>query len=434
MSAEGYSLRRTEPATESRSENFQAPARAWLSRRSPSNGSIGLPVANPLLQNGKAPIGCLLASMAFIIALSGTLDAAPAVLAKRAIGTPKLVQPIAVFEPDDRRLIGDGYPELRERIGILTHTETQSTCTAFCVAPDIVATAGHCVSGTTAQSAGDPARLRFRRDGTNGPGIPIKSRQDGSLDSNIMTGAWRLNTRPPINASTDWAILRLSKAACPTGGLRLSNRTSDEVTAMAANGRIYNIAYHRDLEHWKLANSRPCSIVTKQKTDELDRLQHDFDRPNDLLLHTCDTEAASSGSPLLIDGERGPEVVGINIGTYVRSRVVTYDGEIIERLESEVISNTALLASTLISPLAEFNAGQLLSTSNEIEQLQNYLFAVGLDVGSRDGRIGPRTRKAIENYEARAGLPITGLATRSLLQRLQQTIATRAERSVTTPF
>lgn len=366
-----------------------------------------------------------IAATVLSLGANGSLNAAP--LAKSDLRSEPLVHKVAVFEPDDRRLIYDGYPALRERIGILTNTGTQSVCTAFCVAPDVVATAGHCVSGTTSQPAGDPAQLRFRRDGAVGTGISIKGAHDGSFVRHVVTGAWRLNTRPPINASSDWAMLRLSKSACPALGLRLSSRSAAQVAADAANGRIYNIAYHRDLVHWKLAVSDPCSFVSTQIAGEPDQLRRDFERADQLLLHTCDTEAASSGSPLLIDGENGPEVVGINVGTYVRSRVVTHDGQIVQRLDQEVISNTALLASSLVAPLDAFNSGQLLTGVSEIEKLQNYLATHGLNVGPRDGQFGPQTRKAIEIYEARIGLPITGLATQSLLQRLQRTTSAHAE-------
>jgi len=365
---------------------------------------------------------------ALAVALPATASAVPSLPSKALHQAASPVRLIAVFEPDDRRLISNGYPELRERIGLLMNAATQSICTAFCVAPDIVATAGHCIAGTVSQPAGDVARLRFRRDTAKGPGIPIQGANDGTFNQHIVMGAERLNTRPPINAASDWALLRLAKNACSAGGLRLSSRTADAVAADAARGRIYNLAYHRDLAHWNLAVATPCSIISRRKAGEPEQVSRDFERAEDLLLHTCDTEAASSGSPLLVNGEHGPEVVGINVGTYVRSRVVTHDDRIVERLNTEVISNTALLAAPLIEPLDAFTNGQLLTTTGEIDQLQAHFIAQGLQPGPRDGRYGPLTRKAIEIYEARVGLPITGLATRSLLKRLEMTTSVRAQR------
>ncbi len=338
-----------------------------------------------------------------------------------------LIHHIAVFEPDERRLIAERYPALRKQIGLLVHTKTHSMCTAFCVAPDIIATAGHCVAGTVSHPAGNPADLLFRPDALTGSAIPVRGRLTGTTASNILTGATRLNTRPPINATSDWGLLRLERIACPHGGLPLSRKIAPAVAAEAAAGRVYHIAYHRDLVHWKLAVGTHCSFVSRRKAGTLAELSKDFERAEDLLLHTCDTESASSGSPLLVDGDNGPEVVGINVGTYVRSRVITHEGRIVQRLDQEVISNTALLAAPLISWLEAFASSKPLTKARDIERLQEFLAAQGLEPGPLDGRIGPRTRKAIEGYEARLGLPITGLATQNLLKRLETTTSATAQ-------
>ncbi len=51
--------------------------------------------------------------------------------------------------------------------------------------------------------------------------------------------------------------------------------------------------------------------------------------------------------------------------------------------------------------------------------LQRLLTAAGFDTGGTDGVIGARTRAAIEGWEARNGLPVTGEATADLLRRLR---------------
>jgi len=53
---------------------------------------------------------------------------------------------------------------------------------------------------------------------------------------------------------------------------------------------------------------------------------------------------------------------------------------------------------------------------------------VGGATGPIDGRFGPLTRRAIEDYEARVGLPISGLATQILLKRLETTTSASAAR------
>ena len=56
--------------------------------------------------------------------------------------------------------------------------------------------------------------------------------------------------------------------------------------------------------------------------------------------------------------------------------------------------------------------------------IQAALRDAGYEVGTVDGRLGQRTRAAIRAFERDHGLPVTGLASRSVLERL---IARRAE-------
>ncbi|MCC0010250.1 MAG: peptidoglycan-binding protein [Hyphomicrobiaceae bacterium] len=147
-----------------------------------------------------------------------------------------------------------------------------------------------------------------------------------------------------------------------------------------------------------------------------------------MLLHTCDTEAASSGSPLLIQGADGPEVVGINVGTYVRSRVITHDGRIVQRLETKAVANTAVLASTLIPQRDAFaSIGKItLTRRDDITRLQQYLADAGMTPGPVDGLFGEKTRAAVVAYQSKIGHTATGLPTLPLLQRLEMTAGSTA--------
>ena len=383
--------------------------------------SSGAPLRTP------ARLAALAACAAASLAAPGHAKAAPG-LPRHNLNFQSIVHRIAVFDRDDRRLIAQRFPNLRSRIGLLVNHQTNSVCTAFCVAPDIVATAGHCASGTGSQSAPHPSQLSFRRDDRRVEAVRIYGSGRSAARQHILTGAPTLKTRPPINATSDWAFLRLTKNACPAGGLALSSLTAEEVAAEAAIGNVYHVAYHRDLAHWKLAIARSCRLIPKKGAGDPRQLAHDFERSTDLLLHTCDTEAASSGSPLLIDGDNGPEVVGINVGTYVRSRVISHDGKIVQRLGSQVISNTALLASPLIPQLDAFARAEILTDRAEIRRLQQHLGMLGLSPGPADGLFGSLTRRAIKLYQARAGLPENGLPTSSLLKRLDTTAGTTASR------
>lgn len=276
-----------------------------------------------------------------------------------------MLERVAVLGRDERRLVIGRRPELRERIGVLHHRGTGAVCSAFCVAADVIATAGHCVPRPETESQDINSDLSFKRDvDPLSAAVGIASASEPSRASAVMTGAVSLQTRPPINATSDWAFLRLERSACSAGGLRMSPLSKTAIAARAKEGRVFHVAYHRDMLISRLVIARPCRILTAPSGNRGDTSDQDFENPGQLLLHTCDTDAASSGSPLLTDGPKGPEVVGINVGTYVRSRVITSDGEIVQRLSSETIANTALAVAPLIPKLLAFEkAGADLQTT-----------------------------------------------------------------------
>ncbi|PWR02697.1 lytic murein transglycosylase [Meridianimarinicoccus roseus] len=57
-------------------------------------------------------------------------------------------------------------------------------------------------------------------------------------------------------------------------------------------------------------------------------------------------------------------------------------------------------------------------TIEDRRALQRRLTAAGYDTGGTDGVIGPNTRAAISSYQQAAGLPVTGVHSRALLDRL----------------
>jgi len=48
------------------------------------------------------------------------------------------------------------------------------------------------------------------------------------------------------------------------------------------------------------------------------------------------------------------------------------------------------------------------ASTEMIRQVQERLRATGFDPGPADGTMGPRTREALQRYQAREGLPVTG--------------------------
>jgi peptidoglycan hydrolase-like protein with peptidoglycan-binding domain len=110
--------------------------------------------------------------------------------------------------------------------------------------------------------------------------------------------------------------------------------------------------------------------------------------------------------------------VGVNVGTYVQSKVLMEDGRISKRLEAAQVANTAVNSSAFAGKLATFQQAAILTSAEEIRALQVALKLRALYAGAIDGAYGAGLRSAIEAFEGAQDLPVTGLATKALLQRL----------------
>jgi len=337
-----------------------------------------------------------------------------------------LWHPVAVFGTDERGPLPAKFKNLREKMGVLFNLRARTVCTAFCVAKDTIATAGHCIYRTAGERRPRLSNFWFAR---NYDAVRDYARIAGHGSAqNVASGSMRLNVRPPIDASRDWALVRLSRPVCSKGVLPVRALSSDEVIAAARAGRVFQISYHRDFAPWKLAYSKPCSVGRSFKTADWITIAQDFSEPEALILHTCDTGGASSGSPLLMSTPTGPEVIGINVGTYVQSKVLMQDGRVMKRLRADSVANTGVSAAAFAGQLDLFRQAAILSTRAQLRKLQRLLHRRHLYTGAIDGAYGKLMRAAIEAYEKGEGLPVTGLATHALLKRLSGAAVERARR------
>ena len=326
---------------------------------------------------------------------------------------------MAVFGRDDRVALPTRLMALKEKIGLLFSQRSRLVCTAFCVAANVVATAGHCLYRTHGEPAPPLADFWFAR---NFEGKRHFERIAGSGRSaaaqHVMSGSMDLNVRPPIDASKDWALVRLSRPACDRGVLPVRALSMEAVIAEATASRIFQVSYHRDFKPWRLAYSGPCGVARSFAAADWPVIAGDFADPTQVLLHTCDTGGASSGSPLLLETGEGIAVVGVNVGTYVQSTVLMEDGRITKRLEAAEVANTAVNSDAFAGKLKTFREAAILTSPEEIRALQMALKLRALYPGTIDGAYGAGLRSAIEAYEGAQDLPVTGLATKALLQRL----------------
>src|SRR5262249_10910189 len=155
--------------------------------------------------------------------------------------------------------------------------------------------------------------------------------------------------------------------------LPVSRKPEDELIKLSAAQRVYQVSYHRDFGNWELAYGAPCAIRRSFAGADWKAISKDFVEAGHVILHTCDTGGASSGSPMLIDGPAGPEVVGIHVGTYLQSKVLTQGGEVVHRYKSETVANTAVGVSAFRPALDALMRVDILATRSDIAELQRLL-------------------------------------------------------------
>lgn len=333
----------------------------------------------------------------------------------------------AVFGEDDRRDVPPSHQTLINKIGLLTDIKTRSQCTAFCLGPTVIATAAHCLFNTRDRAAPDLGNFRFKTHGRPASAsAAIAGVESPALIAHVATGSMSLKVKPPIEATSDWAIVELASPACFAGGLPLSKTTAAELVSQQPSRPVYQVGYHRDFTAGLLAFGSPCRVSRSYAGAGWQTIAADFDKPSELILHSCDTGGASSGSPLLIDGPDGPEVAGINVGTYVQSRVVMISGSIMHRYRSSNVANTAVGTRSFAPALAAISSARFLKTRHDMREVQALLAGAGLFSGPRDGLYGIATHTAITSFERLSGGPVTGFATEELLRALRSSlVATR---------
>jgi hypothetical protein len=365
-----------------------------------------------------------------LMPLAAVLFASGLVVAPLAKGQPSsshpisnsstLIQRVAVFGSDDRRDLPPAYQSIARKIGALTDLRTRSQCTAFCLSENVVATAAHCLFRTRNEARPDLRNFRFKLHGQpDKASSRIAGTQSPAAVPNIASGSMSLSIRPPIEATRDWAIVRLDAPACTAGGLPISPRSAEDLTQDTAIQPLYQVGYHRDFPGDRLAFASPCKVSRSFALADRKAITSDFSNADQLILHSCDTGGASSGSPLLVDGPNGPEVAGINVGTYVQSRILTLNGAVSHRYQSENVANTGVSSGAFQDAWKHFEQTTFLVVRADMRELQVLLKSVGVYDGPLNGLYGLQSRAAIERFEQLEGRPVTGLATEATLQTLR---------------
>lgn len=328
--------------------------------------------------------------------------------------------PVAIFGDDERRPLPEELSALEGKIGMLYEQSTQTLCTAFCVSRDIIATAAHCLFQPKNGRLPDLSEVTFRLNyGNTYQQTGIFGRRTPYTKHYIAVGTTAFNNEPPLSAPRDWALVKLERPICRFGALRIETNSPADLIKKSEEKKVFQVAYHWDYQHWQLAYSTPCRV--RQDYDQIKWRfirQHFIDH-DQLILHNCDTGGASSGSPILlnVDPPNLPVAVAINVGTYTRTRILLRNGEIVKKLNPDIIANTAVNGSAFKNVIPELESAELISSQEDMMRLQSALQTRGLYAGVIDGELGRGTRSAILNFEASIGLQQTGLPTMALLRR-----------------
>lgn len=330
---------------------------------------------------------------------------------------------VAVFGTDDRTAPPASLKPYQDALGLLFNMRAKTACTAFCVGKDTIATAAHCIYRTSGAAPPRLADFWFARNyDTVKDYARIAGYDTGAAAQNIIAGSTKLSVSPPIDATSDWALVRLSRPICKAqfGVVAMG---ADEIARQSQQMKLFQLAYHRDFKQWRAAYSTPCQSARSYEGADRAAIAADFSNAEPLVLHTCDTGGASSGSPLLIETAEGPKVVGINVGTYVRSKILMREGQVAERGKADAVANTGVAASQFAGRAEAFKSARILMAAADIRELQRRLTEAGDYKGPIDGAYGAALKSAIESYEKRSERAATGIASASLLQALRDASA-----------
>jgi len=362
-----------------------------------------------------------------IMATMSMIVAADIVLARDAVlrsHIPKpsaaTVIPIAIFGKDDRQDLPQAFYSLRQSIGLVYNNRARSVCSGFCVADNVIATAAHCLFRTEGEQRPRLRQFKFAlKAAKRKPETPIEGYRTYNPSQFVIAGSRNLRVIPPIEATKDWALMRLQKPICKNAALALAD------TGMEGKGlehdavTLEQVSFHNDVSNWRLTYSGPCRAIIPGKQVSKQQVDRDFTGSVGLVLHSCDTGGASSGSPIF---QRGPDnefrVVAINVGTYVQTKVLTQGGRVVQRYQPNAIANTAVAASKIRVFLPYFSQADIIESPAALRLLQTALQSRGFYNDRIDGSFGPATRLAIQTYRATPDLELVGLPTTKLLTRL----------------
>lgn len=349
----------------------------------------------------------------------------------------------AVFGRDDRKPVSTvaSVPG-SAGVGRLSSSTSGRFCTAFCVADDIIATAGHCLVGTDAGDAPNLEDLAFslvpdsttQHTGISTP-APVQSglagRAGRTAALNIISGLRQLRTRAPMNAAGDWAIAKLEAPICKGRVLELateqqaapSTNSSSDIRGVAPAAFT---AWHADTKQSALHIETDCAPLTSLKAPVRRAMARDFTSRKDLLIHGCDTGPGASGAPLLATVNGRPIVAAINTGTYTLVGTEPSEAGHGNASTDTAIANTAVSVDPLRAAIADLRQRKILVSHDGLVRLKHMLNTLGYVAGAANGPtvtpVSDSMFAAIVRFERDRGRRPTGSIDDALLNEVSRAL------------
>lgn len=349
-------------------------------------------------------------------------------------GNP-LIKKVAVLGRDDRIKLPARHVPLASGIGILGQPGRRGwSCTAFCVAPDIIATNAHCiVKNPTVGRRLNLARTLFvlpaikahPETGQKNDRVTHPRYVDPKNPSLSVFSGQFFSTRSVNAQSEDWAFTKLRRNICEGRSLNFDQLSLSTIFEAARAKKLFMIGFHGDKKMSERLYSDKCRVRSpNDRKYFLSAQRRQMSRRALLLPHTCDAFKGSSGSPILISTPKGVRVVGINLGSlrYERYQIKKnrYTGKVISRkkLRSGKETNMAVRPLAFLDGLNRYKQETLLSSNSQIREMQTHLKTLRFYRGRIDGKWGRRSQRALRAFEKKRKLAPLGLPTREVLEML----------------
>lgn len=351
----------------------------------------------------------------------------------------QLFQPVAILGKDDRKPLPDKFIPLASGIGIIGQPGRRGwSCTAFCVAPNVIATNAHCIVKNPTVGR----RLNLARTIFMLPKFNDKPRAKLYLEKHsrplyvdpqnpalsVFSGRFQ-STRSVRSQSEDWAFTKLRHDVCKGRTLDFQETSLNEIFKATRKNQLFMIGFHGDKKMNDRLFSSNCRVRSPgDKRFFLPAQRRQYARQAYLLPHTCDAYKGSSGSPIIVKTEEGPKVIGINLGSlrYERYQIKKnrYTGKVISRkkLRSGRETNMAVRPRAFLDGLARFERENLLTSKTQIQELQTYLKALKFYRGRIDGVYGSRSQRALRAFEKKQKITPIGLPTIEILHKLKREV------------